>query len=164
MNGLISEFLDFVKPEKIKLKPLSLDDLLSEVVAVASGMREIKEIATISTRFEKVSVLAHEEKLKQVVWNLLLNSVQALSQPGKIEIGCEALNAQRVKWWISDTGQGMTEEVLAHIYEPFFTTKPKGTGLGLPTVYKIIEAHHGEIKVNSTYGKGTCFEIYIPRS
>jgi two-component system sensor histidine kinase PilS (NtrC family) len=161
---LISEFLDFVKPEKIKLKPLSLDDLLSEVVAVASGMREIKEIATISTRFEKVSVLAHEEKLKQVVWNLLLNSVQALSQPGKIEIGCEALNAQRVKWWISDTGQGMTEEVLAHIYEPFFTTKPKGTGLGLPTVYKIIEAHHGEIKVNSTYGKGTCFEIYIPRS
>ncbi len=164
LNGLISEFLDFVKPEKIKLKPLSLDDLLSEVVAVASGMREIKEIATISTRFEKVSVLAHEEKLKQVVWNLLLNSVQALSQPGKIEIGCEALNAQRVKWWISDTGQGMTEEVLAHIYEPFFTTKPKGTGLGLPTVYKIIEAHHGEIKVNSTYGKGTCFEIYIPRS
>ena len=74
------------------------------------------------------------------------------------------MNAQRVKWWISDTGQGMTEEVLAHIYEPFFTTKPKGTGLGLPTVYKIIEAHHGEIKVNSTYGKGTCFEIYIPRS
>lgn len=164
LNGLITEFLDFVKPEKLKLVSLSLNDLLQEIVTAASGMEEFKKMTTISTKFQTIQVLAHGEKLKQVVWNLLLNAVQAIKEKGTIEIGCEAVSEQRVKWWVSDTGQGMTEEVLAHIYEPFFTTKPQGTGLGLPTVFKIIEAHHGEIKVNSVIGKGTCFEIFIPRA
>lgn len=164
LNGLITEFLDFVKPEKLKLVSLSLNDLLQEIVTAASGMEEFKKMTTISTKFQTIQVLAHGEKLKQVVWNLLLNAVQAIKEKGIIEIGCEAVSEQRVKWWVSDTGQGMTEEVLAHIYEPFFTTKPQGTGLGLPTVFKIIEAHHGEIKVNSVVGKGTCFEIFIPRA
>lgn len=164
LNGLITEFLDFVKPEKLKLVSLSLNDLLQEIVTAASGMEEFKKMTTISTKFQTIQVLAHGEKLKQVVWNLLLNAVQAIKEKGTIEIGCEAVSEQRVKWWVSDTGQGMTEEVLAHIYEPFFTTKPQGTGLGLPTVFKIIEAHHGEIKVNSVVGKGTCFEIFIPRA
>jgi len=164
LNGLITEFLDFVKPEKLKLVSLSLNDLLQEIVTAASGMEEFKKMTSISTKFQTIQVLAHGEKLKQVVWNLLLNAVQAIKEKGTIEIGCEAVSEQRVKWWVSDTGQGMTEEVLAHIYEPFFTTKPQGTGLGLPTVFKIIEAHHGEIKVNSVVGKGTCFEIFIPRA
>jgi len=164
LNGLITEFLDFVKPEKLKLVSLSLNDLLQEIVTAASGMEEFKKMTSISTKFQTIQVLAHGEKLKQVVWNLLLNAVQAIKEKGIIEIGCEAVSEQRVKWWVSDTGQGMTEEVLAHIYEPFFTTKPQGTGLGLPTVFKIIEAHHGEIKVNSVVGKGTCFEIFIPRA
>lgn len=164
LNGLISEFLDFVKPEKIKLSPISLDELLQEVVSAASGMAEFREAVKITTRFQKVQAMGNSEKLRQVVWNLLLNAVQAIKSKGEVQIGCETVSNQRVKWWISDTGQGMSEEVLAHIYEPFFTTKPNGTGLGLPTVYKIVEAHHGEIKVNSTLGKGTIFEIYISRA
>jgi signal transduction histidine kinase len=109
-----------------------------------------------------VEALGNEEKLKQVIWNLLLNAVQALKGPGEIEVGCEKVNNQRVKFWIADTGMGMSEETQKHLYEPFFTTKEKGTGLGLPTAYKIIELHHGEIKVTSQQGKGTRFEIFLP--
>jgi two-component system, NtrC family, sensor histidine kinase PilS len=164
LNGLISEFLDFVKPERFKVSPIALEPILKDIVTVASGMKEVKEVAEIRIQMTPCLVLANEEKIRQVVWNLLLNSVQAINRKGWIEVGCEPLNSQRVKWWVSDSGLGMKEEVLAHIYEPFFTTKPKGTGLGLPTVHKIIEAHHGEIKVTSTYGKGTCFEIFLPRA
>jgi len=164
LNGLISEFLDFVKPEKFNLKETELELLLQDIVTVAGGMKDIKEIAEVKTQFKPCKVLGNGEKLRQVAWNLLLNAAQAMNQKGVIEIGCEPMSSQRVKWWVSDTGQGMSEEVLAHIYEPFFTTKPKGTGLGLPTAYKIIEAHHGEIKVTSVQGKGTCFEIFLPRA
>ena len=131
---------------------------------MANGLREIKSVAKIQTKLTPCKALASSEKIKQVVWNLLLNAAQAIPEQGIIELGCEPVSGQRVKWWVSDTGQGMTDEVLAHIYEPFFTTKAKGTGLGLPTAYKIIEAHHGEIRVSSHLGKGTCFEIFLPRA
>ncbi len=164
LNGLISEFLDFVKPERLKLVAISLDEILIEIITVANGLREIKSVAKIQTKLTPCKALASSEKIKQVVWNLLLNAAQAIPEQGIIELGCEPVSGQRVKWWVSDTGQGMTDEVLAHIYEPFFTTKAKGTGLGLPTAYKIIEAHHGEIRVSSHLGKGTCFEIFLPRA
>ncbi|NBX83865.1 hypothetical protein EBQ90_12410 [bacterium] len=67
-------------------------------------------------------------------------------------------------FWVKDSGEGMSEEVLQHLYEPFFTTKPRGTGLGLATVYKIIEAHHGEIRVQSKVGQGTRFEVHLPKA
>lgn len=164
LNGLISEFLDFVKPETLKVVATSLDQILMEIITVANELREIKNVAKIQTKLTPCKALANSEKIKQVVWNLILNAAQAIPEQGIIELGCEPVSGQRVKWWVSDTGQGMTDEVLAHIYEPFFTTKAKGTGLGLPTAYKIIEAHHGEIRVSSNLGKGTCFEIFLPRA
>ncbi len=164
LNGLISEFLDFVKPEKFKVKEIDLEVMLNDIVTVAAETKGIKEVAQIKTKLKTCKALGNGEKLSQVAWNLILNAAQAIENTGFIEVGCEASTPQRVRWWVADTGLGMTEEVLAHIYEPFFTTKPKGTGLGLPTAYKIIEAHHGEIKVTSTLGKGTCFEIFLPRA
>ena len=103
----------------------------------------------------------HPGKLKQVILNLLINAIQAMDRPGKIEVGCSPAGVQRVKIWIEDQGLGMSEEVMAHLYEPFFTTKDKGTGLGLATAYKIVEAHHGELRVTSHLGTGTRFEVYL---
>ena len=164
LNGLISEFLDFVKPERFKLSEFDLESLLLDIITVASGTKEIAAMAEIKNKLTPCRALGNSEKIRQVVWNLLLNAAQAMVIKGEIEIGCKVISPQKVKWWVTDNGQGMTEEVLAHIYEPFFTTKAKGTGLGLPTAYKIIEAHHGEIKVTSIHGKGTCFEIFLPRA
>lgn len=162
LNRLVSEFLDFVKPEKFRFESVDLGSMLAEIVLVLKGSRDFKDRVRIEETFATgVVALANGEKLKQVALNLLVNAVQAMPRPGKILVGCDVVSDQRVRFWVEDEGQGMSEEVLSHLYEPFFTTKDKGTGLGLATAYKIIEAHHGEIKVASTIGVGTRFEIYL---
>jgi len=102
------------------------------------------------------------EKLKQVLWNLGVNAAQAISGSGRIEIGSVQKTVTRVMVWVEDSGKGMSEDELSHLYEPFYTTKARGTGLGLATVYKIVEAHHGEITVRSKVNEGTRFEITLP--
>lgn len=164
LNRLVSEFLDFVKPEKGRLSPVALRELLQEIVAGAQRSKDFKAGVTINEQYEEVQALGNSEKLKQVIWNLVMNAVQAMQKNGAIEVGCAPVNNTRVKFWVQDQGQGMSEETLSHLYEPFFTTKDKGTGLGLATAYKIVEAHHGEIRVKSTVGVGTRFEIWLPRA
>ncbi|NBW99745.1 GHKL domain-containing protein [bacterium] len=165
LNDLISDFLDFVKPEKFKTEPVSLQGLLSELVFQVSQQKEKVATIQIDTQLSPdIHALGSEEKLKQVAWNLLTNALQAIKTSGKIEVGCESVSPHWVCFWVKDSGEGMSEEVLQHLYEPFFTTKPRGTGLGLATVYKIIEAHHGEIRVQSKVGQGTRFEVHLPKA
>lgn len=162
LNRLISEFLDYVKPQKLEKKRFDLQEVLSELVEAVKRRPEVGSRIILQENCEKSFASGNREKIKQVVWNLLLNAVQAMVRPGKIEVGCCSVSAQRVKLWVRDEGIGMNEKVLAHLYEPFFTTKDKGTGLGLATVYRIVEAHEGDIKVQSTEGKGTLIEVFLP--
>lgn len=162
LNQLITEFLGFVKPEKFVPQPIDLEKMLSEVLLQLKNSQEIPKGVQIQTSLKSgVCALGSEEKLRQIVWNLLTNAAQAMKNPGMIEVGCSEVSPHWVSFWVSDQGEGMSEEVQQHLYEPFFTTKAKGTGLGLATVYKIVEAHQGEIKVQSKLGQGTRFEIHL---
>ena len=164
LNGLISEFLDFVKPYQFKFEPVSLDELLDEIAGTLSH-QEPFQTGRVAIRKElraKTVAHANRKKLTQVIWNLGVNALQSMDKEGSLTFGCDRSNNQWVRFWVSDTGKGMSEEVQTHLYEPFFTTKEKGTGLGLATAYKIIEAHHGEIRVTSEVDKGTTFEILLP--
>jgi two-component system sensor histidine kinase PilS (NtrC family) len=164
LNGLITEFLGFVKPDSFKSQPVDLERMLTEIVVQAKNTQAFLSGVQIKTTFSsKLFAYGNEERLKQVAWNLLTNAVQAMKSAGVIELGCEELSPHWVCFWVRDEGEGMTEEVLQHLYEPFFTTKDKGTGLGLATVYKIVEAHQGEIRVQSKPGKGTRFEVHLHR-
>jgi two-component system sensor histidine kinase PilS (NtrC family) len=165
LNGLVSEFLDFVKPERIQPKAVRLGALLEEVVSNVSGARSSKDVEFSLQLDAKAVAAGAEEKLRQVAFNLVVNAVQATvaaKRPGKVEVGCKVVSPQRVMFWVTDDGIGMSEETLAHLYEPFFTTKERGTGLGLATAYKIVEAHHGEICVDSKEGRGSRFEVLLP--
>ena len=107
------------------------------------------------------------EHFRQVVLNLLQNATQSMSSGGKIRIVADYTKDNRLKpdkllLKISDSGCGMSKEVLEKVFTPFFTTKEGGTGLGLATIKKIVEAHQGEIKVNSELGKGTEVIIGLP--
>jgi two-component system, NtrC family, sensor histidine kinase HydH len=106
-------------------------------------------------------VLLDRELFQQALLNLMLNAEQAMPEGGEITLQAFAENA-RVCLAIIDTGQGMPAEVQAKIFQPFYSSKPGGSGLGLPTTRRIIESHQGTIEVQSEVGKGTKFTICLP--
>ena len=162
LNELITEFLDFVKPENFTMSEVDLKSLVSEVLSSVKASKDEKFRIEIREKLESgIVAQANGEKIKQVLWNLVVNAIQAMTKDGVIEVGCSRLDDQTVALWVEDTGAGMTAEVLAHLYEPFFTTKAKGTGLGLATAYRIVEAHQGQIRVQSSPNVGTRFEVVL---
>jgi len=105
------------------------------------------------------------EQFHQVILNLLLNATQAMPEGGTIELEVAQTSDADGDWIVTrvrDTGMGIDEELQEKLFTPFFTTKEDGTGLGLVTSRKIIEAHGGNIVVDSTPGDGTCFTIALP--
>jgi signal transduction histidine kinase len=103
------------------------------------------------------------DRLNQVLLNLFLNGIEAMGRGGVLTVqAAQASDASRLEIRVSDTGTGIRPEDLAHIFEPYFTTKPSGTGLGLAIAYNIVEAMGGEITVQSTPGAGTTFTLKLP--
>ena len=108
-----------------------------------------------------LSVQADPQQLKQVVLNLLLNSLEAMGQGGRLEVVTQA-NPRRVTLRIADTGCGIDPEHQRDIWDPFFTTKERGMGLGLAIVRGVVERHGGQITICSTSGEGTTVELSLP--
>jgi signal transduction histidine kinase len=106
-------------------------------------------------------VEADRDQLRQVFWNLLLNAVQAMGDRGQLRVEVRR-QGDVAEIEIHDSGRGISRSVQPRIFEPFYTTRPGGTGLGLATVRHIIEEHHGEIRVESEVGIGTCFTVTLP--
>ena len=126
---------------------------------------EWKYHCTIERQFGEIPrVRCLASQLNQVFMNLLVNAAQAIEDRGTISIATAMVDADTVSVSIADTGKGMSPEVLAHIFEPFYTTKPvgKGTGLGLSLAWEIVERHRGRIEAASEPGKGTRFTITLP--
>ena len=117
-------------------------------------------------------MLADSTLLSQVLLNLCLNARDAMPGGGSIEIrsaivpGSESAAGDSIRITVEDTGSGMAPEVLARVFEPFFTTKPvgQGTGLGLAMVHGIMTQHRGRVEVDSSVGRGTRFDLYLPRA
>ncbi len=182
LNSLISDFLSFARPSEKKEEKVRIQEIIEETLKAfeqsPGGQRGIK----IVKEFDGDPLLnADSRQLRQVFWNLLLNASQAMPEGGELTINakCKMQNANMkrkigsekdlpqpekdfLEITISDTGVGISEEDLPKIFDPFFTTRDSGSGLGLTIVYKIIESHHGQIKVESTKGKGTTFTILLP--
>ncbi|UCD84460.1 MAG: PAS domain S-box protein [Deltaproteobacteria bacterium] len=178
LNSLISDFLGFARPSEKKEEKVRIQELVEETLKTFEQSPEGQRGIRIVKHFEGDPLLnADSRQLRQVFWNLLLNASQAMPNGGELTINVGAdvsvgpykgdtqYNRQKefLKITITDTGIGISEEDLPKIFDPFFTTRDSGSGLGLTVVYKIIESHHGQIKVESTKGKGTTFTILLPR-
>jgi signal transduction histidine kinase len=111
------------------------------------------------TEYERLQV--DKEKMKRVFVNIIKNAIDAMPKGGKLTIKDKKANND-LEVSFTDTGTGMTRDVLERMWAPFFTTKAKGLGLGLPICKRIVEAHGGNISVESTVEKGTTFKITIP--
>ena len=164
LNNLVTEFLDFVRPDTLRDDPVSLGHLVRDVLEMTKYNKTLRDDIKFDLAIAEVPPISgHSDKLKQALLNIIINAFQAMkdSQEPKLEISV-SLVAAKVVVRIKDHGCGIDEKGLRKIFEPFHTTKPKGTGLGLAVTHKIIESHGGRIFVESTKDVGTEFILEFP--
>ncbi len=157
-----NDFLRFARAEQLQQTPTALIDVVGELIDFLSPTAKQKGIAITWYPDGNLPIVPLDRDLfKQALLNLLLNAEQAMPEGGEI-----ILQASRepgfVRLDVIDTGCGMTPEALSKIFKPFHTTKPGGTGLGLATTRKIIQAHGGTIDVQSEVDRGSKFSVRLP--
>lgn len=163
--GISDDFLRFARIKELQRQPADLGRAIEELVdffmptAIAANI-QIKTFVPA----DLPAVLLDVDLFKQALLNLMLNAEQAMPEGGQITLQANvmATDAQFVCLSVIDTGRGMSEEALQKIFQPFFSTRKGGSGLGLPTTRRIIEAHQGNIDVDSEPGRGTKFTIHLP--
>ena len=164
LGALVNDFLMFAKPQPGQVKIVDLNSAIREILNIfAADHRRRKRIEVVEDLADGVFIEIDPEHLRQVLWNLLLNADEAIEGEGRITVVMQPLNKSHVCIRITDTGCGITEETIKTIFDPFFTAKPKGNGLGLSIVQRIITSYNGLIDVQSTPGQGTTFEIQLPK-
>jgi len=167
LNKLVVQVLDFAKLQKPNLTRFSLNDLIgkiTELFKLEIKDKQIKFSPELSPDISKIQ--ADEDQVRQILMNVIINAIQAIPKKGEIKIKTEKTllkGEPAIKLIIEDSGIGIPEKDFTQIFDPFFSTKDEGSGLGLSIVYKLIEAHQGEIKVESKEGEGTKFVIFLPQ-
>jgi PAS domain S-box-containing protein len=166
LNCIVGDMLDFVRPSDPALQPEPLALLFASVV---EGAAAAAQGAGVAVRVEEADDLppvpVDARQLRQALLNLVLNAIQATPRGGQVLLaaGLEALDGvERMRVEVADTGPGIPPEVAERVFQPFFTTKASGTGLGLAVVKRIVEAHRGEVFLESAAGKGARFVIRLP--
>lgn len=167
LNRLVSDFLSYGRPAKLKLRELDALSLIEEVrdlvIAKADEQGVKISIEAVSKGDGTGTKLnADPEQLKTCFSNLMINAIQAMPAGGELDVGLFP-DQDRLEIEITDTGTGILPESLEQIFEPYYSTKETGIGLGLPLTKKIIEEHGGQIRVESEVGLGTTFIVTLPR-
>ncbi|MGI9553807.1 MAG: two-component system sensor histidine kinase NtrB [Thermodesulfobacteriota bacterium] len=163
LNLMVEDFLLLTTPaNELNISIVDISSILNETLESFKNTVKRSDL-DISKSFQNAMLVeADAYKMKQVFWNLLDNSMDAMPQGGKIEVKCFSENG-KIKVSIADEGAGIEDEYLAKIFDPFFTTKEIGTGLGLAIVQKVVEGYNGNISVYSKIGKGTEFIVTLPK-
>lgn len=152
LDKLVDNFLNYVRSEELDLRPTDLHETLKEVLTLFEREFAAKKISVELQAAGQWIQAVDRERLKTALLNLVLNAIQAMPQGGRFLVQCDPA-AGCIK--MADNGCGISEKDLEHIFDLFYTTKSGGTGLGLPTAYKIIREHGAELSIRSEPGKGT---------
>jgi two-component system, NtrC family, sensor histidine kinase PilS len=162
LNHIIKNFLEYARPAPLSIATFDVAAAAEEVLlllehrAAPGSLKVIREFAP--TLMWPVDT----QQFRQILWNLCLNAVEAMPEGGELRVAA-AVRGELLEVTISDTGEGIAVSDLSHLFEPFFSTKEEGTGLGLALVHRIIQEHGGEIDVRSSPGLGTTFTLTLPR-
>ncbi|MFC0228565.1 ATP-binding protein [Serratia aquatilis] len=163
LNRVITELLALVRPADLRLQWVDVNEVIEHSLHL---IRQDAERKNIALRYHCDSALPVVEldpdRFTQVLLNLYLNAIQAIDSDGWLEIVAELTKEQELRITVTDSGKGIKPEDLTKIFNPYFTTKAAGTGLGLTMVQKVIEEHQGTIAVTSGPASGTRFEMVIP--
>jgi signal transduction histidine kinase len=168
--GLVNDLLSFARPSKPNVSPEKIDDVVENIARILETQAKEKNVAIVRRFSNDVpKVWIDREQMKQVFMNLILNGIQAMKAGGSIFISTslsarndDELVREYVQVEVRDTGIGIPQENLERIFDPFFTSKDEGSGLGLAVSHQIVQEHHGFVTVESTVGKGTAFFVHVP--
>ncbi len=165
INLIVSEFLILAKPQAVHFQVKDIRYILGDVISLLDSQAHLHSVE-FSTDFVVEELLVHceENQLKQVFINLLKNALEAMPNGGTIHLKTWSSEPDRIMIRVTDEGEGISEETLAKIGEPFFTNKETGTGLGLMISQRIIESHKGQMEIESELGKGTQVTVILPRA
>lgn len=157
-NSIISEVLGYARTRDLILSTIDLNSYLREILLSYPFIPGITLKEELDP--ESVRIKVDAEEIKQAIRNIVSNAVEAMNGGGTLTVGTK-VGRRVVCIYIADTGPGISEEVRHKMFAPFFTTKARGTGLGLAVVGKAISRHKGKLFIQSEVGKGTCFQIYL---
>lgn len=162
LEQILEDFLRFIKKTELHLSSFDINKVVTDIIDFYSPQAFSHSITVRSSLAgESLICRADADMLKQVLLNLFINAQQAMPDGGELMLRTQK-NGSNAVIIVSDTGRGIEPENLVRIFDAYYSTKPGGSGLGLSTSKKIIEAHNGSIRVDSVPGKGTSFTIQLP--
>lgn len=163
INQIAGEFMFLAKPHMTRFEPHDVTELLEVIATLLQAEASLAGVGIVLDLPGGLpKVRCDGIQMKQVFVNIIKNAIEAMKSGGQLTVSAALSEEGRIAVTIADTGIGMTEERLARIGEPFYTTKEKGTGLGMMICYRIIEAHQGSIRISSKPGQGTVVQIVLP--
>lgn len=165
LDGLLRDFLFYAKPTQPTKIPLNLRRVISDLCSLLSTDPRLDGVRIENRVSDALVVVFDRDQASQVFWNLLVNSAEAIAGEGSIVIEASLARVggrDEVLISVRDDGAGMSQSDVKRVFEPFFTTKKGGTGLGLATVYRIVETHGGRMTVTSSEGEGTTVTLHLP--
>jgi len=162
IKRILSDLLETARPKPPDFRPADLNSTAEHAVSLARQQALSRPIEIRLSKAHELAPVEHDAgQIQQVLLNLLLNALQAIDHAGNVRVRLSSENGFATIA-VSDTGRGIPPEHLGNIFRPFFTTKKRGTGLGLSLVSRIVESHGGRIEVTSTPGEGTQFMVWLP--
>ncbi|MDF2788670.1 MAG: sensor histidine kinase [Neobacillus sp.] len=165
IESIVSEYLSLAKPNQNSPKSLqNIETLVRNVITLFESQTNLRNITIHSELDNSYQIMCNPNEIKQVLINIFQNAIEAIGSNGDIFIYLKNISEDGVEIIFIDNGCGIEEERLKRIGEPFFSTKEKGTGLGLLTSNRIIEKHGGTIEITSEVNKGTEVRVFLPTS
>ena len=165
LNGIIKDFLAYARPSLLHRLPVKVGEVLDEVLLLLEHRALPTNLKIMRDYGGSISANLDPLQFRQAIWNLCLNAVEAMPEGGELRIGAGIVSRQKTRWlevWVADSANGIEPESLPHIFEPFFSTKPEGSGMGLAVVHRVIQDHGGDVDVRSAMGSGTTFTLRLP--
>jgi signal transduction histidine kinase len=165
LDEVVAGFLKFARPDELKLQPVMLSTVIHDVALTISPEAQRRRVTLREECGNDLPAInADQGMLMQAVLNLAINALQAMPDGGSLRLSCRRSSRRRVALVVEDTGVGIPPENLPRIFDLYFTTKEKGSGIGLSMVFRIVQLHDGEVEVQSVPGGGTKFTLFFPQA
>ena len=161
LNHIIKNFLEYARPAPLSIATFDVAAAAEEVLLLLEHRTSPGSLKVIREFAPSIPWAVDAQQFRQILWNLCLNAVEAMPEGGELRVSVAGRGAT-LEVAVSDTGDGIAAADVSHVFEPFFSTKPEGTGLGLALVHRIVQDHGGEIDVRSSPGLGTTFTLTLP--